>query len=511
MYLLKKLFQLRDKANPEHEKPFLEHLEDLRIMITRIVLALTISTVVCFIFRDQLMEILRRPVVEVWEKKLDEELPDKSKLAQPLDVESWEEAKKTADLLSGLSDQDRAVFFQQCGDPDLRFQVETVFLYRAAQLLPTDRRDAFLNSLSNLNPELRQQVAALLESGPSPKVDDREDLRMMGAFNPTEAFMLSIKLAFFAGIVVAFPLLFLFIMQFVLPGLHENEKRAMWPAIAIGFGLFLVGVLFAYLIVLPRVLEFFRDYAADMGIANEWRIGYYISFATQFTLIFGLSFELPVVVMTLVKLGILGWDTMRRTRSYAVLAIFVIAAVITPTPDAFTLCLLAGPMVLLYEICIWLAWWLHRKEIAAEAAEEKERIQYRLDHPEGPRPDHPDHPFEHQDPAPSADPIADPGETTDRSDPVDPPRDIDPFTEYEDPYAELYDDPYAGSKESTDSDTGEADTGDADTGDADTGDADTGDADTGDADTGDADTKDADTGEADGDHKTSNESDPNRD
>jgi hypothetical protein len=64
-----------------------------------------------------------------------------------------------------------------------------------------------------------------------------------------------------------------------------------------------------------------------MGIVNEWRIGYYISFATQFTLIFGLSFELPVVVMTLVKIGILNWEMMRHTRGYAVLAIFVVAAV----------------------------------------------------------------------------------------------------------------------------------------------------------------------------------------
>jgi sec-independent protein translocase protein TatC len=342
MFLLKKIFQLREKGNPDHEKPFLEHLEDLRIMITRVVATLTIATVVCFIFRDQLMEVIRRPVEEMREKNLDSDLPDEEDLVQTLDGETWEHAKEIADALAGLSPEDRAVFFQQCGDEALRFHVETVYLYRAAFHIPEEKRTGFLDSLTNLNPELRKQVTALLETGPSPIISTRADLRMMGAFNPTEAFMLSIKLAFFAGIVVSFPLLLLFVLQFVLPGLHEKEKRAMWPAMAIGFGLFLIGVFFAYFAVLPRVLEFFHNYAAEMGIANEWRIGYYISFATQFTLIFGLAFELPVVVMTLVKIGILSYDTMKGTRSYAVLAIFVIAAVITPhrmpSPSACSRC-----------------------------------------------------------------------------------------------------------------------------------------------------------------------------
>ena len=123
----------------------------------------------------------------------------------------------------------------------------------------------------------------------------------MQALKPTEGFMLSIKLAFFAGIVISFPFLLYFILQFVLPGMHDAERKALWPAMAIGFGLFLSGVFFSYYIVLPEVLEFFHEYSSDMMIENEWRIGYYISFATQFTLIFGLTFELPVLVMPLFK------------------------------------------------------------------------------------------------------------------------------------------------------------------------------------------------------------------
>jgi hypothetical protein len=128
--------------------------------------------------------------------------------------------------------------------------------------------------------------------------------------------------------------------------------------------------------VLPRALLFFSEWGGNLGVSNDWRIGEYISFATQFTLLFGLSFELPVVVMVFVKLGLLSYEMMSRTRSYAIHAIFVTAAVITPTPDAFTLMLMALPMLFLYEICIWLAWLDRRKNRIAEEQEAREREEH---------------------------------------------------------------------------------------------------------------------------------------
>jgi len=209
----------------------------------------------------------------------------------------------------------------------------------------------------------------------------------MSALKPTETFMLSMKLSFFAGIIVAFPLLLMYVLQFVLPGLHANEKRILWPSMLIGFGLFLSGVLFAYYAVLPRALLFFYEWSGNLGVSNDWRIGEYISFATQFTLLFGLSFELPVVVMVFVKLGLLGYEMMSKTRSYAILAIFVAAAVITPTPDAFTLVLMALPMLILYEICIWLAWLDRRKNRVAEEQEAREREERLLASEPSPAPE----------------------------------------------------------------------------------------------------------------------------
>lgn len=373
MYLLKKVFELREKAHPDHEKPFLDHLEDLRVMITRVVITLVVSMIGCFAFQGQLMDILRAPATEVIKTKQQETMPDAGAhkgIIVPT-VEQWEEAKQLEHSALGLGEEHREKFFKTIGKPEMEFHARSVTLLRAAKALPEDDRQGFVKSLGE-DDAMTRQVLALLDSDPDVEPGTGAEQRMLSALRPTETFMLSMKLAFFAGIVVAFPLLLMFILQFVLPGLHENERKVLWPAMGIGFGLFLGGILFAYFFVLPRALLFFYEWSGDLGVSNEWRIGEYITFATQFTLLFGLSFELPVVVMVLVKLGLLTYDTMARTRAYAIVAIFIAAAVITPTPDIMTLMLMALPMLALYEICIWLAWFDRKKELKKEADEEEE-------------------------------------------------------------------------------------------------------------------------------------------
>ncbi|MEN9535515.1 MAG: twin-arginine translocase subunit TatC, partial [Verrucomicrobiota bacterium] len=359
--------------HPDHEKPFLEHLEDLRIMIKRIFITLVISMFVCFGFQQQLMELLRRPVEQVWITQLDAKLPKSAtKIPKPLNVEIWESAKRIEHAASGLDNTQREVFYKNLGDSDLVFHARSVALLRALLDVPENRRKAFLEGL-DVRVDLRKQVEVLAKTMPSTELEQRGNLKMMSALKPTETFMLSMKLSFYAGIVLAFPLLLLFILQFVLPGLHRHEKRVLWPAMGIGFGLFLGGVLFAYFGVLPRALEFFYEWSGNLGVSNDWRIGEYISFAMQFTLLFGLAFELPVVVMVFVKLGMLSYETMSSTRSYAIVAIFIAAAVLTPTPDIMTLLLMALPMIVLYEICIWLAWLDRRNNRIEEEREARER------------------------------------------------------------------------------------------------------------------------------------------
>jgi len=340
MFFLKKVFQLRDHANPDSEKPFLEHLEDMRDMIIRMVITLAVSVAACFVFQDDLMTILRHPVEQVRTLHESKKIPAENELAQPLSVEVWEKAKTVEHAAAGLDPAAREVFYQSLHDDTLRFHAESASLLRGAQALPAASRDTYLAALP-VSPEMKRQVTALLKSGPSTETEARGNLQFMSALKPTETFMLSMKLSFFAGVILAFPLLLYFLLQFILPGLHAHEKRVLWPSLTIGFGLFLAGVLFAYFLILPRALGFFFEWGDSLGVRNDWRIGEYISFAIQFTLLFGLSFELPVVVMVLVKLGLLGYATMKKTRNYAIVAIFILAAVLTPTPDMLTQTLMA--------------------------------------------------------------------------------------------------------------------------------------------------------------------------
>lgn len=378
MYLLKKVFELREKAHPDHEKPFLDHLEDLRVMVTRVVITLLVSMIVCFTFQEDLMRILRAPVENVILSKQMETMPDGEAhkgIIVP-SVEIWNEAKDVERIAGSLGEEQRNSFYKALAKPDMEFHARSVTLLRACKALPEAKRKDFVKNLGE-NDAMTRQLLALLESDPSVDPGAGSSSRMLSSLGPTETFMLSMKLALYAGIVVAFPLLLMFILQFVLPGLHESERKIMWPAMLIGFGLFIGGVLFAYFLVLPKALLFFYEWSGNLGVSNEWRIGTYITFATQFTLLFGLSFELPVVVMVFVKLGLLTYETMSRTRTYAILAIYVAAAVITPTPDIMTLNLMALPMLLLYEICIWLAWFHGKKEREEKAREDEEMRQRR--------------------------------------------------------------------------------------------------------------------------------------
>jgi len=190
-------------------------------------------------------------------------------------------------------------------------------------------------------------------------------LRAMGI---TDSFVISFHLAFYAGIVLSFPILLYFMAEFVLPALTAVEKRFLLPAIFVSFALFLGGVLVAYFWLLPKTILFFFHDTQSLGWSPNWTVQQYYSFATRFTLGFGLCFELPVVVLALVRFGLITYRFMARTRPYAIVLIFVLATIITPTPDILTLVAMALPMCLLYESCIWIAWFMERRRSTSAAA-----------------------------------------------------------------------------------------------------------------------------------------------
>ncbi len=248
----------------DSEKPFLDHLEDLRVTLMKVAITLVVSTLIAFVFNKQLIGIIQYPL-----------------------------------SLAGI---------------------ETIG----------------------------------------------------SSFGPVEGFMGVLKICLYTGLVCSFPLILVFIGEFIIPGLNTKEKKLIVPVIISSFVLFAAGAVFAYFVVIPRALEFFIEFGDARDIVMDLRFKYAVSFVTMLCLVFGLCFELPVVVMSLVKLDLLNSTMMRNTRSYAIIAMFILAAIITPTPDIFTMSLLAGPMILLYEMCIWMAWWMERKAAKIEAAEKEQ-------------------------------------------------------------------------------------------------------------------------------------------
>jgi len=187
---------------------------------------------------------------------------------------------------------------------------------------------------------------------------------------PTEAFFINLKLAFFGGLFLATPIILFQTWRFVAPGLLEKEKRLTLPIVASSSIFFLLGSLFAYYIILPISTQFFLSFATQ-GLQPMISVGNYLSFSTKLILAFGIVFQLPVAIFFLSKLGILRSKTLRQNRRYAILIIFIVAAILTP-PDVISQVMMAIPLLLLYEGGIWVAKLVERGRSQAEGPVEDE-------------------------------------------------------------------------------------------------------------------------------------------
>jgi sec-independent protein translocase protein TatC len=168
---------------------------------------------------------------------------------------------------------------------------------------------------------------------------------------PTEAFLAYLKIAFFSGIFLASPLILQQIWSFVSVGLKEEERRPLLFYGPLSFFLFAGGGAFAYFLVLPLGIRFLLKFSSE-NLQPMLSVSRYTSFAGFLLLGFGISFEFPLVILFLSRLGLVTSQFLRRKRKYAVLLIFIFSAIITP-PDVFTQVLMALPLLLLYEISIW--------------------------------------------------------------------------------------------------------------------------------------------------------------
>ena len=177
-----------------------------------------------------------------------------------------------------------------------------------------------------------------------------------------ELFFVYLKITTWGGVFVAMPFLLFQLWKFMAPGLYGHERRWVGPMLSAVPVLFYAGGAFAYFVVLPLAMNFFLSFAQP-GVSALPNVSEYLGMLFNFSFAFGLAFNLPVFLLLLIKVGILSVEKLRRWRRFAIVIIFVFAAIVTP-PDPFSQIFLAVPLILLYEGAIWAAVWLMRAPVS---------------------------------------------------------------------------------------------------------------------------------------------------
>lgn len=246
---------------------------------------------------------------------------------------------------------------------------------RTPQQLETDEAKPFLEHLADLRRMLiRCAVAlvlgisiafpiapAILRWLQHPLRAVTEDpSRFLRSLEVGGAFSILMTVSFWSGLLLSLPFLLFFVGQFVFPGLRRSERRVVTEAVLLGALLFAFGVALGYHLTLPATLAIMFGMHQWMGIAAEWTITSYVAFSVQTLIAFGLAFEMPVVLLVLTRLGLVSHDILRAGRPFAVIAALVMGAILTP-PDVASQLLMAIPLIILYELCVWVTWAAKRR------------------------------------------------------------------------------------------------------------------------------------------------------
>jgi len=314
-------------------KSFLEHLEDLRWVLIKSLAAAGVAMLACLLAGNYLVRVLEWPL-------------ERSPIGRPGKAQSLRVTFGTNQL---------STFLVGAGDP-LSSLVGTnrfVRLDLAPQMVGTN---LFLGL--NVVPETEKEASLLAKRTPI-------DIINLG---PAGSFIVATKVAIYGGLVVAAPFIFYYIAAFVFPALRVNEKKYVYRGLGFGVGLFMVGVAFCYFVLMPIALGASAKYAEWLGLtATQWRAEDYISFVCKFMLGMGLGFELPVVVLTLVKIGVLNYRILSGARRYVIVINFILGALLT-TPEVITQVLMALPLQFLFEISVWVSWYWERQDRKREEA-----------------------------------------------------------------------------------------------------------------------------------------------
>jgi sec-independent protein translocase protein TatC len=313
-------------------KTFLEHLEDLRWTLIKVVSTLVVAMMVCLIMGRQLVTFL----------------------TYPLRVASHRE---TAPRLS------TTVSVHWGTNIIARFPRTNL-----SEFLPPHATNVHAFRLA---PKVVDGSVVLALEAEEPLFSSPlDDMVTLKNYSPISAIMVAMKLALYGGFVLGLPFILYFIGQFVLPALKVNEKQFVLRAIGIGAFLFLLGMAFCYFIMLQVALSATVQFSQWLGFgADEWRAEDYITFVSMLMLVVGVSFELPIILLALVKVGLIDYRKLSTFRPYWVVLELVICAFLTPSGDPFTMLLMALPLHVLYEISTLIAWYWHRRDARKAALE----------------------------------------------------------------------------------------------------------------------------------------------
>jgi len=312
-------------------KTFWGHLEDLRQALIRSSIVVVAALIVCLMFSDHIMGLLAYPLRH---------------------IDQFEHPKPTVTFQVGN---------QQLGP----------FIVKQGEFtgLPPGDAPHMLYRIGVA--ESGGQSVLTAESIPgAPTQTLRVRLRNLG---PSEAFFTAFHISLYAAFVFTAPLWMYFLGGFILPALHVRERRLIFTWGAWGGGLFIVGVALTYFLLLPIALRASVEYSELLGFDGlDWQADQYITFVCRFLLGMGIGFQFPVVVLLLVKFGVIDHRFLARYRRHVCVLSFFLGAVLT-TPEVITQVAMAIPLYVLYEACIWIAWyWDWKARRAAKAAAKSE-------------------------------------------------------------------------------------------------------------------------------------------
>ena len=186
------------------------------------------------------------------------------------------------------------------------------------------------------------------------KLPAQEHIKTLVFFRPQEAFLIYMKVAFLCGLIISMPIILYEIWAFISPAIEESFRKYTFSFVLFGSLIFIVGGLFAYFILLPRAITFLLSFQTDI-LRPVISAREYIGFVVSIILGSGFIFQMPILSFILTKAGIINAKILRKKAKWAILFIFIVAALITPTTDAFNMLIFAIPMLFLYEVSIWVS------------------------------------------------------------------------------------------------------------------------------------------------------------